>query len=353
MEPLKIGIIGAGAIAQRNAREAVASGVARLAGVFDVNHKVARNMAKALSAPFYPTVESMLASPDVDTVLISVPHHLHRPLGVQAAQSGKHVMMEKPVANSLEEADAILDACKTNGVGLTVNYSFRFLPKIQKAKQLVEMGALGDITGIQILQHQYKDPGYWTGARSNSPDDWRASREKCGGGFLIMTTCHIIDYVHFITGLRTERIYSEYGTLCSPAEVEDIISIACKLENGAVGSLCASSIMRGVDQNEERISGTNGTMVLNEDGISLFSTRPVDGLKPGKVHRIKKFPDVSWTAEWVRDFATSLHEGREPAVSGRDAWDNLAFITSAYDSMEKGMAVQVPVLPSVTGAKER
>ena len=346
MNPLKIGIIGAGAIAQRNAREAVASGVASLGGVFDVNHKVARNMAAALSAPFFPSVEEMLASKEIDTVLISVPHHLHRPLGVQAAEAGKHVMMEKPVANSLEEADAILEACRKNGVGLTVNYSFRFLPKIQMARQLVLDGALGDVTGFQILQHQYKDPGYWTGARSNSPDDWRGSKEKCGGGFLIMTTCHIIDYVQFITGLRTDRIYSEYGTLGSPAEVEDMISIAYKLENGAVGSLCASSIMRGVDQNEERISGTKGTMVLDESGITLFSTRPVDGRKPGKVHKIKKFPDVSWTAEWVRDFAASIKEGRDPAVSGVDAWDNLAFITSAYRSMEDGAPRLVPVHPS-------
>lgn len=350
MKPLSIGIVGAGAIAQRNAREAVASGVASLGGVFDVNHKVAREMAGTLSAPFFPTAEAMLENPGIDTVLISVPHHLHRPLGVQAAEAGKHVMMEKPVANNLEEADAIVEACNRNGVGLTVNYSFRFLPKIQMARQLVQAGALGDVTGVQILQHQYKDPGYWTGARSNSPDDWRGSREKCGGGFLIMTTCHIIDYVHFITGLRTARVYSEYGTLGSPAEVEDIISIAYKLENGAVGSLCASSIMRGVDQNEERISGTKGTMVLDESGITLFSTRPVEGRKPGKVHRIKKFPEISWTAEWVRDFAASIDEGRDPAVSGTDAWENLAFITSAYRSMEEGGPIQVPVHRSRSGS---
>ena len=198
MDPLKIGIVGAGAIAQRNAREAENASNAKVVGVYDVNHQVARNMAKALSVPFYSTYEKLLDNSELEAVLISTPHFLHESQGVKAAEAGKHILMEKPLANNLDEAENIIRACNQNGVRLTVNYSFRYLPKIQKAKQLVDEGALGDITGIQILGHQYKDPGYWSGARSNSPDDWRASLKKSGGGLLIMTTCHAIDYVYYI-----------------------------------------------------------------------------------------------------------------------------------------------------------
>jgi predicted dehydrogenase len=348
VEPLRIGIAGAGAIAQRNAREAAASGAAKIVGVFDVNHKVARDMAEALKAPFFPTYEELLASPAVEAVLISTPHHLHRPMTVQAAVAGKHVMVEKPMANNLAEAEEMIRACRQNKVKLTVNYSFRFLPKIRKAKELIEAGALGTITGVQIISHQFKDPGYWTGARSNSPDDWRASREKCGGGYLIMNVCHIIDYLYFLTGLKASRIYSEYATLGSPAEVEDIISISFRLANGGIGSISASSIMRGTEQSEERIWGTNGSLVLNGDGILFYSTRPIDNRRPGQLYSIKKFPEVSWTGEWVKQFVSAVRSGAtEPEVSFREGWENLAFIRSAYGSVENLSAVEVPKFESV------
>jgi len=342
MNPLKIGIVGAGAIAQRNANEAARSGAAEIAGVFDVNHKVARDMAKVLKAPFCPTYESLLETPGLEAVLLSTPHHLHKPMTVQAAQRGKHILVEKPMANNLAEAEEMIDACRRHGVLLTVNYSFRYLPKIRKARELVEAGALGDITGIQIVAQQFKDRGYWSGAQSNSPDDWRASKEKCGGGFLIMSVCHAIDYVYFITGLKASRIYSEYATLGSPAEVEDIISCTFKMTNGAVGTVCASSIMRGFPQAEERIWGTHGSMLLSSEGISLYSTRPVESRRPGQVHAITKFPDASWTAEWVKDFVAAVRTGKEPPVSMREGWENLAFITRAYESMERGVAMEVP-----------
>jgi UDP-N-acetylglucosamine 3-dehydrogenase len=142
MEALRIGIVGAGAIAQRNATEAAASGAAKIVGVFDLNHKVAREMAKALSAPFYPSYEALLASPDLEAVLLSVPHYLHKSMTMEAAVRGKHVLVEKPMANTLDEAKEMIACCKQNGVLLTVNYSFRYLPKIQKAKQFIDEGVI-------------------------------------------------------------------------------------------------------------------------------------------------------------------------------------------------------------------
>lgn len=342
MQPLKIGIVGAGAIAQRNATEAARSGVATIAGVFDVNHKVAKDMAHALKAPFAGSYEALLETPGLEAVLLSVPHHLHKPMTVQAAARGKHILVEKPMANTLAESEEMIAACQRHGVALTVNYSFRYLPKILKARQLIEAGALGTITGVQIVAQAFKDRGYWAGAQSNSPDDWRASKEKCGGGFLIMTVCHVIDYMYYLTGLKAERIYSEYATLGSPAEVEDIASVSFRMNNGAVGSLSASSIMRGFTQGEERIWGTHGTMVLDASGIQLWSTRPVDGKKPGQVHQYSKFPEASWTAAWVKDFVQAVRTGSEPPVSFREGWENLAFITKAYESMERGAALEVP-----------
>jgi predicted dehydrogenase len=100
--------------------------------------------------------------------------------------------------------------------------------------------------------------------------------------------------------------------------------------------------MRGTEQVEERIWGTKGTMIMNENGILFYSTRSIDGRRPGKLHQIKKLKSTSWTADWIRNFAIAVREGREPDISCREAWENLAFITSAYESLEAQKPVAVP-----------
>ncbi|MCP9450573.1 MAG: Gfo/Idh/MocA family oxidoreductase, partial [Nitrospira sp.] len=127
--------------------------------------------------------------------------------------------------------------------------------------------------------------------------------------------------------------------------VEDIISVSVRLSNGGIGSISASSIMRGADQAEERIWGTKGTIILDGEGLSLYSTRPIDGKRPGKMFRYTKFPNVSWTAEWVKGFAASVRQGTKPDISDREGWDNLAFISAAYQSMEKGRPMEVIPFP--------
>lgn len=345
MKPLGIGVAGAGAIAQRNAREAVASKAAYVAGVFDTNHKVARDMARAVNSPVFMSYQELLACPDVEAVLISTPHHLHCPMTLEAAAHGKHVLVEKPIATNLREAAEMIRSCRQAGVSLTVNYSFRYLAKVQRAKQLVDEGTLGEIVGVQIVAHKYKDRGYWTGGSSNSPDDWRASRAKCGGGFLIMNVCHVIDYLYFVTGLHATRVFSEYGTFASPAEVEDTISVSFRMSNGAVGSISGSSSMRGAEHSEERIWGTKGAIILGYEGLSFYSTRPANGLRPGKLHRLNRLPDVSWTAIWVSRFVDAVRNGRRPDTGFREGWDNLAFIEAAYRSQESGRPMDVAALP--------
>jgi len=342
MDRLKLAVVGAGGIAQRNAAEAVQSGAAAVVGVFDVNFKVARDMATRLGVRTFNSYAEALGAPGVEAVLLSVPHHLHKEMTLQAAAAGKHVLLEKPMATTLADADEIIAGCRRAGVVLTVNYSFRYLPKIQKARELVQGGALGDIVGVQVVSHQFKDMGYWMGARSNSPDDWRASRKKSGGGFLIMNVCHTIDYLYFITGLAATRVYSEYATLGSPGDVEDIVGLTCRWGDRAIGTISASSIMRGVDQGEERIWGTKGTLILGAETLSFWSTRPIDGRRPGQLHTYKRFTKVSWTAEWVRRFVTAIRTGSEPDVTARDGWSNLAFIETAYRSLEAGAPLDIP-----------
>jgi predicted dehydrogenase len=342
VEPLAIAVVGAGAIGQFDAREAIKSGAAKIAGVFDLNHHAARELARSLSSRFYPSYEELLESRQTEAVLLAVPHHLHKSMAVEAANRGKHVLVEKPMATTLEDADEMIACCKRNHVRLSVNFSLRYLPRNQKAKELIAQGALGDITGVQIIAHAFRERGYWIGGRSHSPDDWRASREKSGAGVLFMNVCHVFDYVYCLTGLKATRVYGEYATLASPAEVEDIASATCRFNNGSIGSISASTIMRGTDQIEERIWGTHGTLILHPEGLSFYSTRPIDGKRPGKVYTLSKFSDVSCTAEWVHRFALAVRQESEPEISGKEGWENLAFILTIGRSLEIGKSLAVP-----------
>jgi predicted dehydrogenase len=342
VEPLAIAIVGAGAIGQYDAGEVARSGAAKIAGVFDVNQHAARELARSLSTRFFSSYQELLDSTETGAVLLAVPHHLHKSMAVDAANRGKHVLVEKPLATTLEDADAMIACCKRNRVALTVNFSLRYLPRNRKAQELIAQGALGEITGVQIIAHAFRERGYWIGGRSHSPDDWRASREKSGAGVLFMNVCHVLDYVYALTGLKATRVYGEYATLASPAEVEDIASVTCRFDNNSIGTVSASTIMRGSEQIEERIWGTQGTLVLRPEGLSFYSTRPIDGKRPGKVYTISSFNTLSCTAEWVRRFVLAVREGREPEISAKEGWENLALIATIGASLEKGRPLAVP-----------
>jgi 2-desacetyl-2-hydroxyethyl bacteriochlorophyllide A dehydrogenase len=346
VDPIRLGIVGLGSIGQQHAREAARASRIDVVAVFDTNQKVSRDLGASLSATSYPSYEALLDRPDVDAVLLSVPNYLHRDLALQAAARGKHVLLEKPLAITMQEASDIVSGCKRHGVALSVNFSFRHLARVRLAKRLIDDGALGDITGVQSLVYSFRERGYWLGARSASADDWRTSKAKAGAGFFFMNLCHVIDYLYFMTGLRASRVYCEHGTLGSPTEVDDSVSITCRFGNGSIGSIAGSCIRRGSNQAEDRIWGSHGTLTIDDEAIRVHSTREIDGRRPGKTHKISIAPKAGWIEEWLNEFADAVREGRSPAITGRDGWENLAFITTALRSMEERRSLDVPGYPA-------
>jgi 2-desacetyl-2-hydroxyethyl bacteriochlorophyllide A dehydrogenase len=345
IEPIKIAIVGLGSIGQQHAREAARAELVDVVAVYDRNQKVSRQLGSSMNAASYQSYEALLDRKDVEAVLLAVPNYLHRDLALQAAERGKHVLLEKPLAITMQEADDIVAGCKRHGVTLSVNFSFRNLARVRRAKRLIDDGAVGDITGVQALQYSFREPGYWQGARSTTADDWRTSKDKAGAGFFFMNLCHVIDYVCHMTSLRASRVYCEHGTLGSPTQVDDSVSITCRFDNGSIGNISGSCIRRAGNQAEERVWGSHGTLTIDDTAIRIHSTRAIEGRRPGKTHRIAISPKAGWIEEWLNEFVTAVREGREPAITGRDGWENLAFITTALRSMEERRALDVPSFP--------
>lgn len=348
---LRVGIVGGGDIGLRNANSVKAAPAAEVAAVCDLNPDIRRDMARQFEVPAIAEYDALLAREDVHAVLLSLPHHLHAPMAIQAAQAGKHVLIEKPLGVNLDDATRIVTACQAAGVRLTVNFSFRYQPAIQFARQLIEDGILGDVCGMQISFYHFKGARYWAGGfTARASGDWRASKAQAGGGLLILTVCHEIDYARYCTGLQVNRVFSEYGTFASPVEVEDSIVVTLRHDNGAIGSITASSHWRAAPLDEVRIWGTHGALRLESSRtLSFWSERRWQMLAAGREYRLNHFPQIDYTAQWIDRFAQAVARDEPHEITGLDGWMNNAVIEAAYRSRDLGKPVEVKPFPGESG----
>ena len=203
MEQLRIGMIGCGEIAVKTAAAIAESAYARHVMVMDTRAELAQDLGERYGVPWTDRVEVLLANPAVDAVYIAVPHYLHAPLAIQAAEAGKQILVEKPIALSLADAEAMIAAARANGVWLSVNFHAQVDPLCQAARNLVAQGAIGAVIGTRIVFRGDKPASYWTSGYSGRvATDWRVQKATAGGGVLIMNIIHDLNTMRFITGLR-------------------------------------------------------------------------------------------------------------------------------------------------------
>src|SRR5579875_930730 len=177
-ETVRIGMIGCGEIAAAMAKGIQAAEHAAIAAVMDVNEGMARDLGTTYGVPWSCDAAELLAREDVDAVYIAVPHYLHAPLTVQAAQAGKHVLCEKPIATTLADADRMIAACAEAGVFLSIAFDAQITPAYQRLHALVMEGAIGDVIGTRIVALIDKPASYWSSGWSGRiATDWRTSRE--------------------------------------------------------------------------------------------------------------------------------------------------------------------------------
>lgn len=338
--PMGIAFVGCGEIAAFNAAGIKASRFAKLVQVMDLNEATAKSLGKQFGVPYTTDLDAILTNADVEAIIIAVPHNLHAEVALKAAAASKHVIVEKPIATTLADADSMIEACKRAGVALSILFSFRYEPHIQRAREIVQAGALGDIVGTSIQFATEKPAGYWgQGYSGRALTDWRGSWEKCGGGVLIMNICHTIDYFQYITGLEVAQAYSEFSTLNSPVEVEDIISVTLRYTDGAIGNIQAATLTRGEKISEERIWGTHGSMTLAPAPSQIYSMRKIKGLSPGQWSSFGKLPKTNRVAAYMDQFVADVRAGKGPAVTGEAGRENLAIVLAAYEAGREGRAV--------------
>ncbi len=363
-KPLRIGMIGCGEIAYTATGPAICeTSNAEMVLAMDPVPDIAESFGRRFDIPWTTTLNEVLERPDIEAVLISTPHDTHCSLTEAAARAGKHVMVEKPIACTLVEADRMIAACREAGVWLSVNFVLRYDSGPLDVRRLVASGAIGEVIAVSFRSVGRKPDHYWTGGYTNRVQtDWRKYRKRAGGGVLIMNFIHNLDLLRFMTGLEVSRVYAEYGTFLTPVEVEDIITMTLRFHNGAVGALVGATCMDGhvrlapvslggsrteilhetVEDNSDRIYGTRGQIRMQGRHVWVYTRESVEGLKRDDWTRLDLTP-TNARANYVEAFARTVRQGRPPEISGEEGRKALEIVEAAYRSCVEGRPLTLPL----------
>ena len=352
---LGFGIVGLGEIAFKSTGKFFQETKhARLVAGVDPLDEMARSYEETYGIPCSTQLDDVLNHSDVDAVIVSTPHDLHAPIGIKAAEAGKHVIVEKPMATTLEDADALIFACRKNGVLCSAKEAgVRYQAPTIKAKELIDDGVIGEIMAVQIAGMSNKPVSYWTGGYSQRVQTtWRMSKSQSGGGVLLMNYIYDIHRMLYVTGLEVKRVFSEYDTFRTDAEVEDFITVAMRFNNGALGTITSASCVpgarvsgvRGTESSGNRIFGSSGQLVFQRNELLVFTEKSIDGLSKGEWTTLSfKSERMQPYVDYVDRFALAAMNNRPADVPGEDGRRTLEVLVGAYESGESGQPVLFPM----------
>lgn len=346
---LRIGMIGCGEISNKATAPGIAAATnARLEMAMDVREEIATDMGEQYDVPHTTDLDELLSNEYVDAVYIATPHYLHAPLSIRALEAGKHVLVEKPIATRLEDADALLAKARETGRKLYVAYSAQVSDEMVRLRDWIGQGMLGQVTGVHIVYRADKDPSYWSGGFTlRVHDEWRKFVDKAGGGPLIMNTVHDLNTMRFLTGLEAARVYAEYDTFTTPGiEVEDYITVLIRYQNGAIGSLEAGCTVPGRDPlgAANRIYGKKGQVVFRHEVPQIYVREAWDEVPGGEWWEMPaQEPDPAPRKTMIEKFARSVIEGVDIAATGWDGRQALEIIVAAYRSGRTHQTVDLPL----------
>lgn len=344
MAPIGLGVIGCGWAAGEIGRVAAGLPQLRIALATDADAARAAAFAARTGARVAADIDALLADPAVTAVYVAVPHHLLAPIVRRALAAGKHVLAEKPLALSSEEASQLGDLADRSGLKLAVFFELRRSGSVELARRLVTEGAIGRPRFIRIRTVIDKKPGYWG---PKEQPNWRASKREAGGGVLLMNTIHQLDALRYVTGLDYVRASGEIDTFTALAEVEDAFSATLRLSNGGLVSIAGAAHSPGAgDEETIEIDGDAGRLDMPDP----FGTGPVRLYQPASGWRDLPVDRPDSHALMLKDFLDAIIDGRRVPASAADAAAALAAVNAIYRSAAEGRSVDIQVGPSATNA---
>ena len=276
----------------------------------------------------YDDLSALLGDPEVNAVYVASPQDRHCRETVAAAEAGRHVLCEKPMAMDVAECRRMVEACRANGVHLSVAYYRRFYPKTQKMKALIEAGAVGTPVQVSISM-----TGFWRADRSD-PKYWRVTKAASSGGALADTGSHRLDVLCHLLG-EPESVAGFADRRLMDFEVPDTETLVLRMKSGAhVVSRHALCTPGGRDDFE--VFGTEGALIASPfDGDSL--TLEAGGKR--ETFQTPKHANVHFPL--VDDFAGRISRGEAPSFDGTDGLQATRVIDGCRESARTGRVVRV------------
>lgn len=323
---LGFALIGCGDIGRLNGQSIAHADGASLARLVDTDVQAAGKLAERFSVPVSPSFTEALTDPGVDAVFIATPHDLHAPMVIEAAEAGKHVIVEKPIATTVADAEAAIAACESAGVSLSVCHPRRYEEKIKRARELVEEGSIGSLllTNSQFVKQRTAD--YWSKAL------WRSDRSRSGGGVLIMNLIHHLDALQVITGQRIVTAVGLTATHSGDSDVEDSAAVAVRYDSGALGTLAACSSIPGKKVFEDQVYGKNGRLIVEKRTVRLQMHDSYVSGEPGLWTVFDFEEDSVSKTRFVESFAASVKSSQLPPVPGSYGLELLRIVLDVYQT---------------------
>lgn len=305
MRIVRWGLIGCGDISRKRVAPALRdSPLCELVAVSRAKAELAESFATEFGARrWYSEWEDMLMDYEVDAIYVATPVHLHAEQTIAAAERGKHVLCEKPMALDVAECDRMIAACRANDVKLGVAYYRHFYPVVRRVKELIDSGELGVPIVVQVNAFEWFDP---------QPSDaraWLIKKELSGGGPMFDFGCHRIEVLLDIFGDVTDVKATLANTLFD-REVEDLATAVFRFERGTSGTLTVAHSVRE-PQDTFDLFCSRGSLhipVLNEGTMRVLTP---DG------DRTESHPNAKNIHQpLIDDFARAVIENRDPIVTG-------------------------------------
>jgi UDP-N-acetyl-2-amino-2-deoxyglucuronate dehydrogenase len=262
-------------------------------------------------------------------------NHLHADIGIMAANAKKHVLVEKPIDISIEKADKLIEACRKNGVALSVIAQKRFDDGIRKIKSMIDAGELGKVFLAKASVRWRRTQGYY-----EDSGGWKKKAEYAGGGVFMYQAIHFVDVLLWLLG-PAESVFGETITATHSIGVEDTGAAVIRFESGAIGCIDATTSVKCNIPDRLEIYGEKGSIVLERNRFTgwSFSENPIVSLLSSHVKSVAPMK-LGSVGDQIEDFARAIEASEKPTVSGEEGKAALRVVLAFYESARTGKMVR-------------
>ena len=342
---LKVGIIGCGSIAkQRHGYEYFHNADVQIRGFYDLIAARAQALADLYGGSVYADVDAMLADPEIDAVSVCMANAFHAEISIKALKAGKHVLCEKPMAVTMEQCQAMVDAARESGKRLMIGHNQRLAPAHRKAKELLTSGALGRVITFQST-FGHKGPEMWS--MDKSANTWFFKKASASFGSMADLGIHKIDLMRYLIGSEITSVYSTMKVLDkkfpdgTPIEVDDNSVEILNFADGAMGTVTTSWTHYGEECNASVLYCEKGIMKLYADPRYSLKVVNADGTRVlYALDRLQTNDDAQQASSGVIDeFVSAIEENRPSVLDAADVIRSMQAVFACLRSAEEGRLI--------------